>query len=215
MLLSFKRQLATKRPVRGKVQKTALIYTNFPAKIRNQEKIHTFRFGDRWRPGLKIHFWDESPRNIYADPPARAFTIPIDAAAHWSEEDEQGRIFPLCAAVETWDMVFRTDQLLQEQINFLSIGGKPIVKSWEVASIAKNDGLALAEFRAYFYNVLLEVAIEGLKLQGSYIDRAPITDQPLPKLITGTGQIIHWTDKVYNEVGAKCIHKLVNHHNAI
>ncbi len=193
MLLTCKRILKT-----GFTEATQ-IKTEFPLKIRNQQKIHTFRFGDRWKPGHKIHFWDESPRNKkHFDPPPRQFTIPIESAHQWSDEDKKGKIYPLCYATETWDMIFHTTQPLMEQISFLSIGGYPITPIWHLTAVANNDGLTLSQFRAYFFHAIMENAIEGMKLEGKWVNRKKWHDQPeLPNTITGTGQIIHWTDKIY------------------
>ena len=185
MLLPFKRTLSTGEG------------SDFVAKIRNQEKIHTFRLGSRWRPGLDIHFWDESPRNVHANPAAREFSIPNTSAEHW-EKNHKDQWLPKCVCVENFDMTFYTDQLLQEQINFLSIGGRPVTNVWNITEIAKNDGLTLKQFRHWFYTAALDVTKEGMKLQGMWKKGVKIMDQPqLPQLIQVSGQIIHWTDKVY------------------
>jgi hypothetical protein len=37
--------------------------TNFRQQIQEDKKVHTFRLGDRWKPGDRIHFWEGNPRH--------------------------------------------------------------------------------------------------------------------------------------------------------
>ena len=192
MLLSFKRNY----PWGGE--------TNFVQKIIQGEKIHTFRIGDRWRPGMFIDFWDESPRNKWADPKPEWFGVGEPAGAKkWSFHPEKGMMLPMAVSIETWEMrfsrlhefwwftlviggVFKWEAIVYQNVptggpeEFMDIAfDKTNYESIsdpceKLETIAKNDGLELLQFVKWFDHSSREKMLDVIK-----------------------GQIIHWTDKAY------------------
>jgi len=181
MILSFKKLTPDREP------------TNFPMKIRIGEKIHTFRLGDRWSPGIPIHFWDGSPRNQRDNP------SPFEIHRCMAKElvEHNGQLLPACYAVEPFRMKFHAYRDLRDQLEFLWIG-KWHVPGYLMPQVASQDGLTLRQFKSWFFKTALDLQVEKMKLEGNWIARMPALKQPkMPNWIHLSGQIIHWTDKIY------------------
>ncbi len=155
--------------------------------------------GDRWRPGMTIQFWEGNPRYPKFKP--EPFTIPQEMASHWDKH--KGEPSPLCSAIENWIMVFETIIPLQEQHEFLHFCDEKWKQPKSVpicmlSAIAHNDGLTLKQFKAWFYKSLMDLEIESMKLQGKWRRGKSFHEQPQrPSVISGKGQLIHWTDNIY------------------
>lgn len=59
--------------------------TDFQPKICQGIKIHTFRDGQRWKQGAKIHFYLRNPRNGGV-----AFTPPFNVVDQWMSNEAEG-----------------------------------------------------------------------------------------------------------------------------
>ena len=174
-ILSFRRELPWGEPA------------NFVAKIRAGVKIHTFRFGDAWYPGRLIDFYDQNPRNG-----GQAFDLgDFDKALDWKTIERSGGRklnLPVCSAVESWEMAFAF-RLDHDDNETLEVG------SWEFVI----GDLAVDE------NVLEVVAAaDGFDSTDAFV-RYFAGESKRKGTDTISGQIIHWTDKVYDLETAKTI----------
>lgn len=187
------------------------IPTDFKRKICQKIKIHTFRKGERWKAGTKIHFYMANPRNGGVK-----FQPTLEAVENWFSEKSQitfsrkkfpivdRKVFeeeftPLCHGVEEYRI--RVDYngapspglLFNLEIEGLHIVScifdlvthevKHISKSnaYPLELIAKNDGLSEVEFLRWFINSLKD-----------------------SKTKESIGQIIHWTPFRYvADIGAE------------
>lgn len=198
--------------------------TNFKEKIQAGVKIHTFRMGDRWQPGMLIHFWEENPRNTSVNP--APFQLPrFDLAELWyggkidmvtfEKADEEP--CPKCFAVEQWEMKIELvqDEEVKRQIaaaktSFQSMNedqrGTPEgqslkhqIESLELRYESEKE-VTLKIGDVYFDTPeLLElVAInDGFESAEQFIEWFWLYFQG--KGITeAKGQVIHWTDQVYD-----------------
>jgi len=202
MILTFKRYLpVTVPPFENKE------LTQFRINIMAGIKDHTFRLGDRWQPGHFIHFWEENPRTPQNTP--APFNIRPQLATHWG--DQNGHAYPLCAATEIWKMSFDTEIPLEEQDQFLAIGNHETSHTADellISKVAYRDGLSVKQFKYWFFHLIKNLTIEGMRLQGKWVNRKPLLEQPeWPCTISAWGQIIHWTDNVYFNDTAKIYQK--------
>lgn len=196
MLLTFKR----KQPELLTFVKGALTF--FKLKIRSGHKITSFRVGQRWKPGMAIHFWENSPRNPNQEP--EPFSIPHARAAYWGK-DAKGNIVPLCAGVEFFEMTFHLDKIENHTTEFfkLKIGHEPISEYDRIRKIANQDGLTIQQFIMWFYHAAIEIQKEKMKLEGTWVARKPITSQPeWPSKLHVSGDVVHWTTHFYTPTNA-------------
>ncbi len=183
MILSFKRQMPWGES------------TNFKQKIKAGVKIHTFRLGDRWKPGMIIHFWEENPRVKTKN--TAAFRLGnYERAEVWKQceykEEGKERIVdePLCFAVEPFELTIKElpddgDRVNRKEVE-LKIGDLFIDTPEMLQLVAFNDGFnSFEEFISWF---------------SIYFKKKGIT--------TGKGQVIHWTDQVYDTDTADCLPKI-------
>ncbi len=194
MILPFKTYLPVEVPPFANKERTY-----FRTKIQSGEKQHTLRMGDRWRPGLTIQFWLENPRYPQRDP--KPFSLDHHLVSYWGQHRDQPA--PLVSAIENWSMVFRTDVPLEEQHDFLYFCDQhwkhPKSAGADISNqVATRDGLTPKQFKYWFYKSIRDLEIEAMKLQGKWVKRKPLKDQPQwPHVISGKGQLIHWTNKLY------------------
>lgn len=163
--------------------------TDFKAKIQTQQKIHTFRDGKRWRSGMRIDFWDESPRNTRKVPPPAPIVVSPSCATFWGVfKDKEGNPIekPLVAAVEDykwefWDVVEGMEGYNPEatrQIGYdLWIGERHIDEKL-INLVAKRDGFeSVRDFVNWFDWSRTKKGVDSLE-----------------------GQVIHWVKgKVYDK----------------
>lgn len=161
--------------------------TNFRDKVIHLDKIHTFRVGSFWKPGLFIHFWDMAPRKIN-----KVFPKPEEFFLEYGDEivekhgvefkfDKNSKIYrPIVQEVEYFQMNF-------EQHLFAT--NYRLVRMWYgrydqlklctrdslvFGAIAKKDGLTHDQFCSWFEHTAAKKKAQIL-----------------------TGQIIHWTNYRY------------------
>ncbi len=173
MLLTFKRKFPITVPPFN-----AGTPTQFKLKIQSGEKKHSFRIGHRWKPGMPIHFWEESPRNNGFDP--APFDLPKEMATYW-DKDNKGRTMPLCSAVEKWEMAFNLNEEFDGTDFFhFWIGGYAIIEKPQMEIVANNDGLTLAQFVHWFYQAAIGLQVLKMKVEGSWKPRVKREKQPEP-----------------------------------
>lgn len=157
--------------------------TNFETKIKAGVKIHTLRFGNGWYAGRPIDFWVGSPRN---EGSYKFFIEDFDKALEWktiqrkdNEKNDYSVNLPICSAVESFTMQFeRLDDPEKTTIDF-RIGELEIDENL-IEAVAAADGFDNAgDFVRWF-----------LRSARKKADKA--------KAFKLSGQMIHWTDKVYD-----------------
>ena len=160
--------------------------TDFRRKVAELEKIHTFRMGNRWRPGMKIHFWDSSPRSKGSAKlaPEEFFLeesgVSICKEVRYSRPDEYGVKRVLVKSVQDFEMQFNFDVEAEHWQMFLRIDGKLIGEPdyekglSEVREVCENDGLSIDWFVRWFVH-------SAIKKETSIL----------------TGQVVHWTNFRY------------------
>lgn len=171
MILSFKRHYLFDKETP----------TRFMEKIQAGSKIHSFRLGARWRAGLPIDFWEESPRNQTMSP--QEFTIPTDRAVVWRHVNRQGKelFLPHCYKTEPFILELKRLPDADGQINrfeaSLKIGDLYFNTPELFNLVATNDGFNSAtEFCRWF---------------AEYIPKGHNS-------FTFRGVVVHWTDQLYN-----------------
>lgn len=155
--------------------------TDFEAKILGGIKHHTLRSGNAWYPGRLIDLWMGSPRNkgSYKLP-----TLEFDKALEWKTVTRKDRTtgedyevnLPVCSATEDWTMDFQNlfDDSQDTLVTF-RIGDLEVDENLADV-IAVADGFDnYAHFMRWFEHSARKKKTEHLE-----------------------GQLIHWTDKVYD-----------------
>lgn len=161
--------------------------TNFEAKILAGIKPHTFRSGNGWYPGRLIDLWIGSPRN------KGSYKLPeleFDKVLQWktvTRKNKQGQDYeinlPVCSAVESWKMDFGNlgDSERSTTLDF-TIGGLKVDENL-LEVVATMDGFDnVDDFLRWFQ-----------------------TSAKKKKKTVLTGQLVHWTDKVYDLATAQTI----------
>jgi hypothetical protein len=174
--------LAFKRSIKGDP-------TNFIDKIQHNEKVHTFRLGYRWSPGMPIHFYDGNPRakgRVKPDP--KPFRLPHRAGRCFVEIKRPGGLeyYPVATAIEEFKISFPNYVLAQDYREEawrdtlkLEIAGYEIDYQPDYKKIIKNDGLPVELFEYFFYKAVKK---NGKKKE----NRTEVQ-----------GQIIHWIKEPY------------------
>jgi ASC-1-like (ASCH) protein len=99
--------------------------------IKSGVKIHTIRLDkpNRWKPGMKIHFWRGNPRNVNAKRKSYAF--------------DEG----VCKSVQTIEIIYPTEYFND---TIIKVDGRKLTTD-EMKLLAWNDGFAnLIEFQMHF-----------------------------------------------------------------
>lgn len=162
--------------------------TFFVEKCRTLNKVHSFRFDNRWKDGMPIHFWSNSPRVPQSNP--QPFNMPDNKRVLTCEntgisKDIQPRL-PI-ASVQDFKVIINPKEI--NYSNFLYIGDSSIPCDQEKAKIiANNDGLYLIDF----YEFMRLSALIAMKKNGTYHERKT--------LIRASGKIVHWTGCRYHQL---------------
>lgn len=142
--------------------------TNFDYKIIVGEKTHSFREGERWRPGMSIQMY------VHARTP-NSFQFNKDRP-HLEK----------CTATQPWAFVFGEQGQLQLLIGAEMGAELRLVGPDQLELIARNDGFNSAEaFLNYFLPRVVQAPIDA-KVGSLTYGRQALK-----------GQIVHWTDTRY------------------
>ena len=189
MLLTFKKHFPFLSESGDKIE------TGFVDKIIWGPKAHTFRVGNRWKHGDKIHFWSGNPRNVKQNP--YAFNPAVNHVDWWMDS-KTGKILPYTYLMKcgfSGCPVFR----------FV-----PIVAAVEKAMILERHGelevliLADGTGESEFYSPLDNKELLGFCRNDGFTsyDKAVeffAKESKTRKIPTFHGQIIHWSEKsIYN-----------------
>jgi hypothetical protein len=147
--------------------------TEFEAKIKAGVKRHTFRQGNRWKPGTVIHFWSGTPRNQKNNP--YEFSLPEFTADYTRGTDDGSKAYPLVSIVEDFKMSFPETGHVLFQI------GDLMVDENLLEIVAQADGFDSKEaFVAWFRRTAEKAKVKVI-----------------------TGQVIHWRGTAYAPDTAK------------
>jgi|SRR5690606_29672732 len=187
MLLTFKKHFPFLSKSGDKIE------TGFVDKIIWGPKAHTFRVGNRWKPGDKIHFWSGNPRNVKQSP--FAFN-PSVVRVDWWMDSENGKVLPC------------TDLMRGGFHGCPSFRFIPIVAAVELAQIWIHTGdlqvFILADKDGIKYEQLKQAKLGEFCVKDgfwSYNEAARFFqfEGEARKVPAFKGQIIHWSEKtVYN-----------------
>lgn len=162
--------------------------TYFVTRIRAKTKIHTVRFGDKWKDDTILHLWDNNPRFKLSHPKRFDFINWDDSlgerfARDITKTDEQDAHYycPL-STIENGSIEFDLSKDPHDMI--ITIEGT-VLDPWEITSLANNDGLLLEDFVEWMYNG----AINWMKKNNLGHETKIKVAAPL--------QIVHWTGKRY------------------
>lgn len=124
----------------------------FVSAIQSGTKIHTIRtdWARRWKPGMSIQHWRGNPRNVRANPYQFAAGT--------------------CISVQEIFMFQFKREYHPETFGFGVMVDNRHISKEEIEALAINDGLSVAEFKAWFFP---------------------------PGVEEFTGRIIHFTEKKY------------------
>lgn len=201
MLLTFARKTPWGEP------------TDFVEKIKTGKKKHTFRKGFRWLPGMRLDTWDSTPRVVRPKVPAEKFWIPKGKFTTgvtetgdnvWSKDGVfHVDVLPACSATEVFEMRFRVSR------------SKKVNGYWRVVFFTMDIGLVMMEFLFEWNMKTKEIRlIEEETKEPDFIrfgqiaknDGLTAVDFLRWFMVPGgfiRGQVIHWTDDVYDPEEAR------------
>lgn len=193
MLLTFKKHFPFLSEDGGKIE------TGFVDKIMWGPKAHTFRIGNRWKPGDKIHFWSGNPRNVKQNP--YAFNPSVDRVDWWLDS-ETGKI------LQNTDLMKGGFHGCPDLAVYV-----PLVAAVELAQIWIHAGdmevFILADKNGIKYEQLKKGKLGEFCVKDgfwSYNETAKFFqfEAEARKVPAFKGQIIHWSEKtVYNPHAAQ------------
>ena len=183
--------------------------TEFERRIKRGDKIHTIRKGDRWNPGMKIHFYIGTPRNPSSDP--QRFFVNLGVAEFWASPYSTGKkgfrinskrdlfdkrlslfdppntdyYLPVCAATEK--IIMRN---LRGEWPTVQVGRKMLTAS-EIVTLSQNDGFELVEDFFDWFRKPVRVIAYWSDVKGKHVYKNEVPDE-------FEGQIVHWTTHLYN-----------------
>lgn len=140
--------------------------TEFEYRIQTGIKIHTFRLGDRWKPGMFIDFWSENPRTANKNPYPFSIAEGKAAALGTTYRDGKPIRLPMVYATETFYFEFPDEDKF-----ILKIGSLFIDNDLLYDLVALQDGFSEPlDFQRWFRLTAKKKKTKVL-----------------------TGQVIHWT----------------------
>lgn len=191
--------------------------THFERKIadKNPSKFHTFREGERFKPGHLLHFWINNPR-VKKYKPAWSFDIQYSNAAYWANKKkndlvvsgalleradrivEPENLLPIVYAVERFQMqINKYDDCIQMLLNIGSL-------YWDVRLI-ESDADQIYDETDYTEGgkIMFRFLAMNDGLTASDFVRWFYHQSVKNKSDEIVGQLIHWTDAhIYDEENA-------------
>ena len=176
------------------------VRTDFADNIIFGNKVHTFREGFRLKPGDKLHFYQNNPRNRKTDAQRGTFTYafnPVVDNVDWWKDEETGAIL-------------HKSKLMVDGFHGCPELGKytPLIAGIDRAMIQIKNGVLyvfiLQNEKADLYALMKEAEVrhfcekDGFR---SYDQAADFfqCESKRRKIVSFHGQIIHWSEKtVYN-----------------
>lgn len=175
--------------------------TGFKQKVQAGVKIHHFAINGDLRPGMLIHFWEGDTTNK-----SNEFKLPsISLAEIWhggkfgTDLDEgeiinkQEELLPKCFAVEIFEMTIK--KFAKGKQLTLKIGDFFIDTPELLHLVASNEGFNTSEeFTQWFWYHFQDKGTEFVDVKND--------------CYKATGQIIYWTDQLYDPDSAKALSKI-------
>lgn len=187
--------------------------TEFEYRIKRREKIHTIRKGNRWKPGMKIHFWMGTPRNPGSDP--QRFFVDLYVCEFWVHQwgkeksivqtkdflnnrgldlfDPPNTEYYLPAVANVEKIIIRN---LRGEWPTVQVGRKMLTAA-EIALLSQNDGFDLVEDFFDWFRKPVRVIAYWNEVKQKHVYKNEVPDE-------FEGQIVHWTSCLYDpETAAK------------
>ena len=186
--------------------------TEFERRIKRGEKIHTIRKGNRWKPGMKIHFYIGTPRNPSSDP--QRFFVNLDVADFWVHQwgkekpVVQTKDFLIMRGLNLFDppnieyylpAVANVEKIIIRNLRgewpTVQVGRK-ILTAAEIVTLSQNDGFELVEDFFDWFRKPVRVIAYWSDVKGKHVYKNEVPDE-------FEGQIVHWTAFVYDSETAE------------